>query len=440
VSPAQPPGSHAGLDLAIAVAVLTAAGVVPAGAADGCVLAAGLGLDGRLRPVRGILPALLAARAGCTRAVVAPENSAEAAMVPGLAVAPCSSLQAVAAWLRREPFPADPATLTPGDPPPEPAARPPLSLAQAGVSSASATRLALETSAAGGHHLCLTGRRDARILDLAAGLAALLPPLTPAEVLEVSVIHSAAGLLGPGHALVTRPPFRAPAHAATAAAMAGGGPDLARPGEAALAHRGVMCLASAADFARDTLAVLRQPLADGQITISRAGRTVRLPARFILIAGLAPCPCPTAAECTCTQVQAHRYRARLTRELGRYIPLWHTIPPAGPPGPAAGEPPDPDARSADRVALARDRAARRLRDTAWQVNADIPGPELRRAWQPPAEALAPITRAASLGEISTRAADQVIRVAWTLADLAGSDRPDARDCGQALAFHLGVAR
>ena len=175
-------------------------------------------------------------------------------------------------------------------------------------------RQALEATAAGGHHLCLTGPHGARIPALAAGAAALMPPLEPEQMMEVTAIHSAAGLLGPGHALITRPPFRAPHHTATRAAILGGGTRIIRPGEAALAHRGVLFLHDAPEFPRDILTSLRQPLQHGEITVTRAGMTARFPAKFTLIASTAPCPCGARTNCACSALQARRYRARLAGE------------------------------------------------------------------------------------------------------------------------------
>jgi magnesium chelatase family protein len=435
--PASLPKRGTGLDLAIAVAVLTAAGAVPADAPGRRVFVAELGLDGGLRPVAGVLPAVLAAAAaGCSRAVVAPENAAEAVLAPGLAVVPCRSLRAVLAWLRPEPFPGQPGIPAASAAAPATGAPPLISLAS--LTIAPVVRLALETSAAGGHHLCLTGPHDAPIPALAAGLATLLPPLSSDDALQVTAAYSVAGLLGSGHALITRPPFRSPHHTTTRAAILGGGPGIIRPGEAALAHRGVLLLADAPEFARDVLAALRQPLQDGEVTVTRSGSTVRFPARFILVAGLSPCPCGGQPGCSCSPLQARRYRARLTAELGSHISLWLRIDPAGGSReePAAGA----DATRAARVAAARSRARRRLSGTPWQVNADVPGAALRRFYQPTAEAFAPISRAVDLGEISARAACQVLRVAWTLADLAGEARPGAEECGQALALQLGVAQ
>ncbi len=238
--PTSLPKYGAGLDLTVAVAVLTAAAAVPASAADQCVFVAELGLDGGLRPVRGVASAqIAAASAGYRRAVVAEDNGAEAQLVPGLAVVPCQSLRAVMTRLRGRPSapqPGVPAASIPA----APDLRSVISLADLVVGPL--VRLALEAAAAGGHHLCLTGSGGAAIPALAAGLAGLLPPLDASEVLEVTTVHSVAGLLSSRHATITRPPLRAPHHTATPAAMAGGGAGMTRPGEAALAHRGVLFL------------------------------------------------------------------------------------------------------------------------------------------------------------------------------------------------------
>jgi magnesium chelatase family protein len=258
-------------------------------------------------------------------------------------------------------------------------------------------------------------------------------------MVEVTAIHSAAGLLGPGHAVITRPPFRAPHHTTTPAAMAGGGQEM-RPGEAALAHRGVLFLANAPEFPRAVLGMLRQPLCDGEIIVARGGRIVRFPAAFTLIAGMAPCPCHALADCTCSEAKARRYRGRVSRELGHRIDIWLDLAP----GADAGDRPELDRQaihvSAGRVAAARDRAQHRLAGRPWRLNGDIPATELRRSYLPPPEAMAAVRRAVDLGQISAPMAHRVLRVAWTLADLAGLDHPGQDECSQALALHLGGLR
>ena len=436
VRPESLPKHGSGLDLAIAVAVLTAAGAVAA-VPERCLFYGELGLDGSLRPVRGVVPAVLAAaHAGCTQAVVPEQNAAEAVTVPGMTVIPAGSLRDVVAWLRGDCLPARSAMgadLTASSPHacpeggPDCLAVPPM------------VRQAAEVSAAGGHHLCLTGPPGAPIPAIAAAVAALMPPLAREDMVEVTAIHSAAGLLGPGHAVITRPPFRAPHHTITPAAMAGGGQEM-RPGEAALAHRGVLFLADAPEFPRAVLGMLRQPLCDGEIIVARGGRIVRFPAAFTLIAGMAPCPCRTLTGCSCSQAEARRYRGRVSRELGHRIDMWLDLAPAAP----AGDRPEPHRQaghvSAGRVAAARDRTRHRLAGTPWRLNGDIPGAELRRSYLPPPEAMAVVHRAVDLGRISAQAAHRVLRVAWTLADLEGLDHPGQDECSQALALHLGGIR
>jgi magnesium chelatase family protein len=394
--PASLPKHGAGLDLAIAVAVLTAAAAVPASAADKCVFVAELGLDGSLRPVRGVLPALIAAASAAhSRAVVAAGNGAEAQLVPGMAVAACQSLRAVLAWLRGQPSGPHALGVPTASRPAAPDTRPVISLA--GLAVGPLVRLVLEAAAAGGHHLCLTGSRGPAIPALAAGLAGLLPPLDASEAMEVTTVHSVAGLLNPAHAVITRPPLRVPHHTATPAAMVGGGTGMTRPGEAALAHRGVLFLQDAPEFAAGALQLLRQPLQDGQVTVAHSGRTVRFPAKFILVASTAACPCGAGPGCGCSPQRARRYRARFARELGSYTAIWLQAP-SGPAVPAAQAPgAEADVASAARVAAARQRARRRLDGTPWRLNADIPGAELRRSFRPAAEALAPISRAVDLG-------------------------------------------
>jgi magnesium chelatase family protein len=429
-----------GLDLPIAVAVLAAAGTLPAGAATGRVFAAGLGLDGRLRPVSGIVPVLTAAAAGGEHvtAVIAPQNTPEAALLPGTTIVPGQSLGQVAAWLRGEPLARAPfRPALPGGAP-RPARHEYPGLAGLGVSPV--LRQVLEVSAAGGHHLCLTGPRGADVPALAAGLVTLLPDPTEQEAAEVTAIYSAAGLLGPGRARITRPPLRVPHHRAAIAAVTGGGTGL-QPGEAALAHGGVLCLDDAPGFERAVLRTLAQPLRDGEIVIARGGAVARFPARFILVTGMRPCPCGADGGCTCTPLQSRRYRDRVTGPLGAWIPLRAVVDRPGLTHVPGGQPgQDTDARSAARVAEARDRMGHRLSGTPWRRNGDLPRHELRCSYPPADDGLALIGHAADLGLIGNLGAGQVTAVAWTLTDLAGRSRPGAAECAQALAFWTGAAR
>jgi magnesium chelatase family protein len=429
-----------GLDLPVAVAVLAAAGTVPAGPATGRVFAAELGLDGRLRPVRGIVPVLTAAtaRGGHVTALIAPQNTPEAAVLPGTTIVPGESLGQVAAWLRGEPLAREPFRPAPPGGAPEPARHEHPGLAGLGVSAG--VRQVLEVSAAGGHHLCLTGPRGAGVPALAAGLVTLLPDLTEQEAAEVAAIYSAAGLLGPGRARIIRPPLRVPDHRATIAAVTGGGTGL-QPGEAALAHGGVLCLDDGPESERAVLRTLAQPLRDGEIVIARGGAIARFPARFILVAGMRPCPCGESSGCTCTPLQTRRYRDRVTRTLGTWIPLRAAVDRPGLTHVPGGQPgQDTDALSAVRVADARDRMGRRLSGTPWRRNGDIPRHELARTHPPADDGQAVIDHAIDLGLIGNLGARHITAVAWTLTDLAGRSRPGAAECAQALAFWTGAAR
>jgi magnesium chelatase family protein len=275
-------------------------------------------------------------------------------------------------------------------------------------------------------------------------LPGLLPDLTDDAALEVTSIHSILGRLPAGQPLITRPPFCAPHHSATPASLVGGGSGIPMPGTISLAHHGVLFIDEATEFDRRALDSLRQPLESGLVTITRAGGAATYPSRFQLVLAANPCPCAKggrsvdAAGCSCTSVQLRAYRARLSGPLldridvrARLAPISRAILTAG----AAGEPTEV---VRERVALARDRAARRLRDTPWRTNAAVPGPVLRMYWKPPADALVTLKRDVDRNTTSTRGIDKVLKVAWTIADLAGRDQPSLADVNAARALRTGV--
>ncbi|MGZ6826312.1 MAG: YifB family Mg chelatase-like AAA ATPase, partial [Mycobacteriales bacterium] len=286
LSPASLPKRGSGFDLALAAALLAASGAVPPSRLDGLVLLGELGLDGRVRPVPGVLPALVAAAAaGFARAVVPAANLAEARLLPDVNPLGVASLGSLVRWLRGEPFAGDPA------PEQEAPAVPAYPGDLADVAGQPTGRLACEVAAAGGHHLLMTGPPGCGKTLLAERFPGLLPPLGLQEALEVTAVHSVAGVL-PAHApLVTRPPFQAPHHASTAAAVIGGGSGVARPGAASLAHRGSLFLDEAPEFRSGVLDALRQPLESGVISLRRVGGTATYPARFALLLAANPCPC-----------------------------------------------------------------------------------------------------------------------------------------------------
>jgi magnesium chelatase family protein len=306
-----------------------------------------------------------------------------------------------------------------------------------------AARRAAEICAAGGHHLSLLGPPGAGKTMLAERLPTVMPVLDRAAALEVTSIHSVAGTLPAGSPLMTEPPFCAPHHTATKAAIVGGGSGILHPGAASLAHRGCLFLDEAPEFARDVLDALRQPLESGEVVVARCGLTARFPARFTLVLAANPCPCAkgsaTGATCSCTPATRRRYLARLSGPLLDRVDVKVELLPVGRAELLSDRHfAESSPVVAARVVAARERTAARLKGTPWRLNAEIPGSELRRAFPPSPGALAPVERAMDLGQISARGVDRVIRVAWTLADLAGIERPTVGETSYALGLWLGA--
>ena len=304
-------------------------------------------------------------------------------------------------------------------------------------------RRAAEICAAGGHHMLLLGPPGVGKTMLAERLPTIMPALAPAAALEVSSIHSVAGVLSARQPLVTTPPFCAPHHTATKAAIVGGGSGIIRPGAASLAHHGCLFLDEAPEFDRDVLDALRQPLESGEVVIARSAMTARFPARFTLMLAANPCPCAktaaTGAACTCSPLARRRYMARLSGPLLDRVDVKVELLPVGRAELLCDRQiAEPSAVVAARVAEARERAEHRLAGTGWRLNGEIPGSELRRRFRPEARALKPLERAMDLGQISARGADRVIRMSWTLSDLAGKNRPGLDEIGCALGLWLGV--
>jgi len=408
LAPADLRKEGSGFDLPIALAVLGATRQLPPDRLSGHAAIGELALDGSLRPVPGTLAAAEGARRGGVQRVVCPKAAAFEVALAGVEPVAVEHLGEAVDYFYGRCRPVAPA------PPPEPAERPPPDLGD--VRGQERARRALEVAAAGAHNLLLAGPPGVGKSMLARRLPGILPPLDDVAALEVTRIHSVAGLLRPGCGLVRTPPFRAPHHGASAAAVVGGGSH-PRPGEVTLAHRGVLLLDELPEFSRMLLEALRQPLEDGTVAVARVGGRAVFPARFQLVATMNLCPCggrgDPGASCACSPVQLDRYRDRLSRALLDRFDLVLALPRPRATELAAG-PSEASAAVRERVVAARRRRSSRL------------------LLESAAEDL--LDRAVERLPLSGRGRARVIRVARTVASLAGAGAVASEHVAEALSY------
>jgi magnesium chelatase family protein len=431
LAPADIPKSGSAFDLPIALALLAAAGELRSADLTATCCLGELGLDGSIRPVHGALAVAIMCRREGIRTLVVPEpNGAEAAAVDGVDTRCARTLCDVVDFLGGGDLPQ--ARAAPQDRRADPGL-----LDFLDVQGQETARRALEISAAGGHNALMLGPPGSGKSMLARRLPSILPPLTAAEALDVTRVHSVAGRLRPGSGLLRARPFRAPHHSVSDAGLVGGGP-VPRPGEVSLAHHGVLFLDELPEFRRSALESLRQPLEDGVVHIGRARAAVRLPARFILVAAMNPCPCGHLGDgtdrCICTSERIRRYRGRVSGPVMDRIDM-HVDVPRPAPGQLAGRsaPESSDAIRA-RVLAARERQLRRYQGTGafcnGQLDARLTGSHCR-----PDDAGTALLEAAvhRLG-LSGRGYHRILRVARTIADLDGTDALDPAHVAEAIQF------
>ncbi|RYB96283.1 ATP-binding protein [Nocardioides glacieisoli] len=444
LAPADLPKTGTHYDLAIAIAVLAAdkqQKELTPDLLDGWAFIGELSVSGALRPVPGVLPMVIAAAAhGITRVFVPEPQAAEAALVPAMTVFGVRSLAQVSAVLRGAEVPEAPPVV----------AASATSLGTwsgegrlddvdlADLDGLEDVRYAVEVAAAGAHPLMLVGPRGTGKTSIAERIPSILPDLTIEQSLEVTALHSVTGVLPDGSGLLRRPPWFAPHHSASAASVLGGGTGKVRPGQVSLAHHGVLFLDEFPHFRSDVIEAMRQPLESGEVTIARGEDSATYPARSLVVLAANPCPCgnfhgSTGGSCDCTEVQRAHYRRKLSGPILDRVDIWMEVRPQGRrPSSGWGPQPESSAEVRARVTEARQRQAHRYRDRAWLLNSSCPGPVLAERWPLEPEGQRLIDAELTAGTLTRRGLTRVQRLAWTVADCAGVERPGAEEASIAL--------